>query len=151
MKKISLFILTLFLISCSNQESLQILPEQNLEQNQTLAQTIIQAKKGNPQSIIEHGIYFGTVTEKLPDDNDGLKHELFKIKFTQGKYAGKIIKVAHDTTYAPYVPLEVNDNVEIKGDLIINAQPEMVLHWTHKSDNPKHPSGYIKVKGKTYE
>ncbi|MEK7432485.1 MAG: DUF3465 domain-containing protein [Cyanobacteriota bacterium] len=142
----------LFSTSCSNQ---QVLTDLSVNQDISVAQktkkTIIQLTQ-QPQNIVEHGVYFGTVTEKLPDDNDGLKHEVFMIKMTQGKYKEKIVKVAHDTSYAPYIEeLKAGDNLEIKGDLIINATPEMVLHWTHKSDNPKHPSGYIKLNGKVYE
>lgn len=110
-----------------------------------------QSLAGQPQQTIINDVFTGTITQKLPDDTSGLKHELFMIKLTNSKYSGKVIKVAHDITYAPYVPIAVGNPIEIKGDFLPDATPVMVLHWTHKSDNPNHASGYIKYQGKTYE
>ncbi|MBC7473121.1 MAG: DUF3465 domain-containing protein, partial [Candidatus Sericytochromatia bacterium] len=108
-----------------------------------------------PQKAI-NAVFQGVVTQKFPDDNDGLKHELFSFKLTDGlagKYNGQVVKVAHDISYAPYVPIEIGTKLEIKGDFLPDATPTKVLHWSHKSDNPNHPSGYIKdlTTGKVYE
>lgn len=138
------------------QQDLQPLNQQDVTPVQTKVDDIdsivsAQSLTGQPQQTIINDVFTGVITEKLPDDNDGLKHELFMLKLTSSKYSGKVIKIAHDITYAPYVPVVVGDPIEIKGDFLPDATPVMVLHWTHKSDNPKHASGYIKYKGKTYE
>lgn len=139
-KKIILFSFVSLLTSCSQQtQSALILPDQ----------TAIQTQQSNKNII--HGIYNASVTETLPDDTQGLKHELFMIKIKGGKFDKKIVKVAHDINYAPYVPIEIGSELEIKGDLVTDAVPDMVLHWTHHSDNSSHPDGYIKLKGKIYE
>ena len=49
-----------------------------------------------------------------------------------------------------------NQNVLFNPDIIEaqsqnNATPNIVLHWTHHSDNSKHPNGYIKLQGRTYQ
>lgn len=162
MKKIlnlfSFFLVPIIIASCSAPTPQQDLL--NYNQQDVVVKTKLddidsivsaQSLSGQPQQTIINSIFTGTVTEKLPDDNNGLKHEVFMLKLTNSKYVGKVIKVAHDTSFAPYVPLAVGDTLEIKGDFLPDATPDMVLHWTHKSDNPKHPSGYIKLNGKIYE
>lgn len=121
-------------------------------QNVLFNPDIIEAQSQNDlnQNIV-HGIYQATVTQLLPDDTQGLKHELFMIKIKGGKYDGKVAKIAHDIGYAPYVPVQVGSQIEAKGDLLPDATPDIVLHWTHHSDNSKHPNGYIKLQGRTYQ
>lgn len=101
-------------------------------------------------------VFEGVVVQKLADDNSGLKHERFMFKVSSGhngQFNGQTVTVAHDTTYAPYVPLKVGDSLEIKGDMLPGPK---VLHWTHLAKDPQHPhpthpDGYIKLDGKIYQ
>lgn len=100
-----------------------------------------------------NAVFHGTVTEILPDDTSGLKHEKFMFKLTDGldgKYNGTVVLVAHDIDRAPYVPIKVGDTLEIKGDFLADTTPDKVLHWTHHDEKHKHPDGYIKLNGKIY-
>ncbi len=164
---------SLFLFSCGTDTTYtqQPLISNDTQQVQTSNEQIVSASsylkkltgnrpasnKGNqpPQNAV-NAVFQGVVTQTLPDDTSGLKHELFMFKLTDGlagKYNGVVVKVAHDTTYAPYVPIQVGTKLEIKGDFLPDVSPTKILHWTHKSDNPTHPSGYIKdlTTGKVYE
>ncbi len=137
------------LVSCANDlDQSQLLLDQNL-----LTNTEAEKAKGpskTPKAQVEHGIFQGIVTEKLEDDNKGLKHEHFMVKLSNAPFTGQIVKIAHDVNYAPYVPVVIGSPVEIKGDLITNAAP-MVLHWTHHAEGGTHPGGYIKFAGKVYQ
>lgn len=90
----------------------------------------------------------GTVSELLPDDLKGSKHQLFRVKATvNGKTS--IVQCAHNIDLAPYVPLKVGDAVEIKGEFI-KETPYDIIHWTHY--NPRGgEGGYISHKGKKYD
>ena len=115
-----------------------------------------QESHGGQQAPAINDVFTGTVTQLLPDDNQGLKHEKFMFKVTgghNGQFDGQTVTVAHDTTYAPYVPIKVGTPLEIKGDMLAGPR---VLHWTHLAKDPQHPhpthpDGYIKMDGKVYQ
>lgn len=86
------------------------------------------------------------VVRLLPDDTQGIPHERFLIRLANGS----TVLVAHDTNMAPRVPLVVGDMVRIHGEYIWNEKGG-VLHWTHHTDTPRHPGGWIEVNGKHYE
>jgi hypothetical protein len=90
----------------------------------------------------------GTVTQLLPDDTKGTTHQLFRLK-AMVKGQMQTVQCAHNTDLAPYVPLKVGDEVEIKGEFI-KETPYDIIHWTHY--NPRGgDGGYISHKGKKYE
>lgn len=91
-------------------------------------------------------VFSAPVCRILPDDTRGLPHQLFLVQLANGT----TVKVAHDTKYAPKVPIQVGDTVTIKGEYIYNHKGG-VIHWTHHSDNPRHEGGYIDFGGKRYE
>jgi hypothetical protein len=86
------------------------------------------------------------VCRLLPDDTVGLQHEKFLLSLTNGT----TILVAHDTSYAPRVPLQLGSVVRIHGEYIWNPKGGLV-HWTHLSDSPFHDSGWIDYQGKRYQ
>jgi len=91
----------------------------------------------------------GTVTLLLPDDTQGLKHQLFRFTTQYADGTTHTVQCAHNTDLAPYVPLKVGDAIEIKGEFI-QQQPYDIIHWTHH--NPKGgEGGYIKLNGKIYQ
>lgn len=87
----------------------------------------------------------GTVTVLLPDDLQGLKHQLFRFRTPDGH----TVQCAHNIDLAPYVPLRVGDAIEIKGEFI-KQRPYDIIHWTHH-DPKGGEGGYIKVNGKIYQ
>lgn len=142
LKLFSLSIISAFtLTSCYQAE----IPLQNIE-----SLVDINSQKGSGKVVVNDTI-IGTVTEILPDDNDGTPHQIFMIKISSKRFENKVAKIVHNTDIAPRVPVKVGVVVEIKGDIIVNEDP-IVIHWTHKTlGNSDHPHGYIKVGGKTYE
>lgn len=87
----------------------------------------------------------GTVSILLPDDMNGLKHQLFRFKTPDGN----TVQCAHNIDLAPYIPLKVGDPVEIKG-VFIDEKPYDVIHWTHH-DPKGGEGGYVKHSGKLYQ
>jgi hypothetical protein len=86
------------------------------------------------------------VKELLPDDLEGLKHEKFLLRLSNGT----TVLVAHDISYAPRVPLQEGDFIIIHGEYIWN-QKGGLIHWTHRSDTPRHEGGWIDFKGTRYQ
>ncbi len=86
------------------------------------------------------------VKRMLPQDNKGEKHEKFILQMSNGS----TILVAHNISRAPYVPISEGDVVTVRGEYIWNRKGG-VIHWTHLSDTPKHPSGYIDFAGQRYQ
>jgi hypothetical protein len=107
-------------------------------------------KKPKPQpSHSDRPITFvtmsGVVTKLLPDDTQGLPHQHFMYRGTDGR----VYKVAHNTELAPKAPVKVGDKVNFKGELV-KANPNDVMHWTHY--NPRGgEGGYIELNGKKYD
>lgn len=91
----------------------------------------------------------GTVTILLPDDMQGLKHQLFRFETRSANGQTNVVQCAHNIDLAPYIPLKVGDQVEVKG-VFIEEQPYDVIHWTHH-DPKGGEGGYVKLNGKLYQ
>lgn len=89
----------------------------------------------------------GTVIRLLPDDNEGSRHQKFILKLN----SKQTLLVAHNIDLAPRISnLKVGDRVQFYGEYEWNKQGG-VMHWTHHDPNNRHPHGWLKHKGKTYE
>lgn len=86
------------------------------------------------------------VKKMLRPDNKGERHEKFLLKASNGTS----ILVAHNVSRAPVVPISAGDVVTVRGEYIWNAKGGLI-HWTHRSDSPKHPGGFIEFHGQRYE
>ena len=86
------------------------------------------------------------VKKLLPDDTRGLQHQKFLLILSNGT----TILVANDLTYGQRVPIEAGDVVKIHGEYIWNRLGGLI-HWTHRSDTPRHESGWIEFNGHTYQ
>ena len=90
---------------------------------------------------------FGKVSRLLADDNEGSRHQ----KFIIGVSSGRTVLVAHNIDLAPRInSLQVGDVVELYGEYEWGEKGG-VMHWTHHDPGNKHPHGWIKHKGKTYQ
>ena len=89
----------------------------------------------------------GTVTRMLSDDNEGSRHQRFIVELL----SGQTILIAHNIDLAPRInDLEEGDQVEFYGEYEWNPQGG-VVHWTHHDPAGRHPGGWIKHNGRTYQ
>ncbi|HEY1077113.1 MAG TPA: DUF3465 domain-containing protein [Fontimonas sp.] len=89
----------------------------------------------------------GTVAKILPDDNKGSRHQRFIVRLA----GGETVLIAHNIDLAPRVsPLDAGDTVSFAGEYVWNPQGG-VVHWTHHDPRGKHPGGWIRRDGQTFE
>ena len=89
----------------------------------------------------------GTVTKVLADDVEGGRHQRFILRLE----SGQTLLVAHNIDIAARLaPLTVGDPVEFRGQYEWNSQGG-VIHWTHHDPAGRHPSGWVKCNGQTYQ
>ena len=89
----------------------------------------------------------GMVTRLLSDDNEGSRHQRFIVELR----SGQTILIAHNIDLAPRInDLEEGDRVEFYGEYEWNPQGG-VVHWTHHDPAGRHPGGWIKHNGRTYQ
>ena len=83
----------------------------------------------------------------LPDDNQGQRHQRFIVRLD----SGQTILIAHNIDLAPRVePLREGDGVEFSGEYEPNAKGG-VVHWTHHYPAGRHPAGWIRHDGRTFQ
>lgn len=87
----------------------------------------------------------GRVERTLRDDDEGSRHQRFVLRLDDDL----TLLVAHNIDLAERVPLEVGDEVRLRGKYEWNAQGG-VLHWTHH-DPGGGPGGWIECSGRRYE
>ena len=89
----------------------------------------------------------GEVIKLLPDDHDGSRHQRILLRLPTG---GTLL-VAHNIDLAPRVAgLQRGDVLEFQGEYIWNDKGG-VLHWTHHDPARRHPGGWLRHDGRTYE
>lgn len=83
----------------------------------------------------------------LPDDHEGSLHQRFIVELS----SGQTLLIAHNIDIAPRIPgLRLGDEVAFRGEYDWNPEGG-VIHWTHHDPNARHPGGWLKHKGKTYQ
>lgn len=89
----------------------------------------------------------GKVLRILPDDNDGSRHQ----RFILGLPDGRTLLIAHNIDLAPRVSgIREGDTVEFHGEYASNSRGG-VIHWTHHDPEGRHPGGWLRHQGRTYE
>ncbi len=116
-------------------------PAQNIQASQ---QGILDAQAQHMRKVEVELI--AQVIRLLPTDENGLRHQKFLIRLTNGT----TVLVANDLSMGQQVPLNPGDIVEIKGEFIWTRRGG-VLHWTHHTDEASHPGGWIRLGNQTYQ
>jgi hypothetical protein len=89
----------------------------------------------------------GTVIRILSDDNNGSRHQRFILKLA----SGQTLLIAHNIDIAPRISsLAEGDRVDFCGEYEWNSKGG-VIHWTHRDPDGRHPGGWLKHRGKTYQ
>ena len=89
----------------------------------------------------------GRVIKLLSDDNDGSRHQRFIVRLN----SGRTLLVSHNIDLAPRIDsLRTGDTVSFYGEYEWNAKGG-VMHWTHHDPRGRHPGGWIRHQGKTYQ
>lgn len=91
----------------------------------------------------------GMVTKVLPDDTEGLRHQRLIVQL--GGDRGQVILIAHDIDIAPRVDgIRAGDTLAFNGEYIWTERGG-VLHWTHHDPQHRHPDGWLRFNGRTYQ
>ena len=89
----------------------------------------------------------GLVAKVLADDNEGSRHQRFVVRLE----SGQTILIAHNIDLAPRITaLSEGDAVEFNGEYEWNSKGG-VVHWTHHDPAGRHPGGWLKHNGQTFQ
>jgi hypothetical protein len=89
----------------------------------------------------------GTVIRILSDDNDGSRHQRFIIRLA----GGQTLLIAHNIDLAPRINgIREGDTVEFYGEYASNSKGCVIL-WTHHDPQGRHPAGWLRHQGRTYQ
>ena len=89
----------------------------------------------------------GVVEKLLSDDVEGSRHQRFILRLA----SGQTVLVAHNIDLAPRIDaLCVGDVVAFYGEYEWNSRGG-VIHWTHRDPQGRHPHGWLKHRGLSYQ
>lgn len=92
-----------------------------------------------------HGV--GTVYRLLPDDREGIPHQKFLIRTSDGDS----LMVVHNIKLAPRIDdICVGDSVEYCGEFVDNDKGGLV-HWTHHDPDGDRLGGWLIHGGRIYK
>lgn len=110
----------------------------------TTPEAVVAAYQGQRSNLIVE--LSGVVQKNLKDDTKGSPHQRFLLRLANGH----TLLVAHNIALAPRVPLQAGDQVSVHGEYEWNNKGG-VVHWTHHDPKGRHPGGWIRLAGKTYQ
>jgi hypothetical protein len=89
----------------------------------------------------------GTVVKLLADDSNGSRHQRFIVRLA----SGRTLLLSHNIDLAPRIDaLRVGDRVTFYGEYEWNPKGGLI-HWTHHDPQGRHPAGWIRHEGRTYQ
>ena len=89
----------------------------------------------------------GTVVKVLADDSNGSRHQRFIVRLD----SGRTLLVSHNIDLAQRIDsLRAGDTVAFYGEYEWNPKGG-VIHWTHHDPQGRHPAGWLKHDGQTYQ
>jgi hypothetical protein len=74
------------------------------------------------------------------------EHEAFAVRSDDGHS----LEVVDNVGIAPRVPVVPGDRIDVRGELIPQAQRGPLVHWTHHDPSRRHAGGYIALRGRVY-
>ncbi|HEY5894007.1 MAG TPA: DUF3465 domain-containing protein [Chthoniobacterales bacterium] len=109
------------------------------------SQTLVEAIEHRRSNVVVEGQ--GVVTKILPDDNNGSRHQRFILRLPTG---GTVL-IAHNIDLAPKIQsLRTGDTVSFEGEYKWNPKGGLI-HWTHRDPEGRHPGGWLKHGGETFQ
>jgi hypothetical protein len=89
----------------------------------------------------------GTVVKILPDDNNDSRHQRIIIRLE----SGQTLLLAHNIDLAQRIDtLRAGDIIAFYGEYEWSPKGG-VIHWTHHDPQGRHPAGWIRHDGQTYQ
>lgn len=89
----------------------------------------------------------GEVVAVLADDTRGSRHQRFILRLA----SGHTLLIAHNIDIAPRLPnLQPGHRIGFKGVYEFNSEGG-VVHWTHHDPAGRHPGGWLRHDGTTYQ
>lgn len=89
----------------------------------------------------------GTLIKQLPDDTKGSSHQRLILQFENNL----TMLLVHNIDVAPRIEgLQKGDRIAFLGEYIWSKKGG-TIHWTHRSNTPKHAHGWVRHKGKQYD
>jgi hypothetical protein len=82
----------------------------------------------------------------LPDDNEGDRHQRLLVDVG----GGKTVLIAHNIDLAPRINVRKGDAIAFRGQYVWNDRGG-VVHWTHHDPADRHPHGWVRVNGVTFD
>ena len=83
----------------------------------------------------------------LADDNEGSRHQRLIVELA----SGHTLLIAHNIDLAPRVAgVRSGDTLIFRGEYEWNQQGG-VIHWTHHDPQGRHPDGWLRHRGRTYQ
>lgn len=86
-----------------------------------------------------------TASKILPDDTQGLPHQKWEAKLSNGSK----ITIIYNLDMGKRVPIEVGKKFAVGGEFIWTKYGGLV-HWTHFDDSNRRPDGYVYYEGEVY-
>ncbi len=112
------------------------------QQNEQLLAEAFRNQRSNLQIAGE-----GEVERILSDDLQGSRHQRFTLRLA----SGQSLLIAHNIDLASRIEnLSEGDQVLFFGEYEWNERGG-VIHWTHRDPAGRHPDGWLKHAGKTYQ
>jgi hypothetical protein len=106
---------------------------------------LLQAFEQRQSELLVTGV--GRVTKLLKDDNKGSRHQRFILQVNPQQ----TVLIAHNIDLAPRIDtLAEGDRVHFSGQYEWNNKGG-VVHWTHHDPQGRHPGGWLKHNGQTYQ
>jgi hypothetical protein len=90
---------------------------------------------------------YGTIARVLRDDLQGSRHQRFIVRLP----TGQTVLIAYNIDLAPRIDgLRPGTPLEFAGEYEWTGQGG-VVHWTHRDPAGRHPAGWIRYGGRTYQ
>jgi hypothetical protein len=105
---------------------------------------IVQAVSSRQSQFYVEGAEL-VVTNILPDDTDGLPHQKWEARLSDGSN----VLVVYNSNMGDRVPVEIGAKFSVGGQFIWTADGGLV-HWVHSDPKKKRPDGYVIFNGIVY-